>query len=204
MKINSGGQKKEMTQLMNAVKLFGVEQELFNTLTAFTDPPNPSVKQCTANIESYYSNGFCQTWWSYQFIFEKIYGLVSKPIRAKLLVEQRIIDYLRHTTDDSIRPLLAGGDFSGHAQMKTDIPIAREINDVTIESLKISRGTSATVIKNKMTYAVWQAWILDILNAISKYGYDPDLHNPGDHASNECGMNSMPHEKNQFYFWYLG
>ena len=194
----TGGANKTFLQLMNTTKLFAVEKDLFNCLTGFTDPPNPAVQQRSEDISDYLE-GFCDMWWSYQYIFEGVYSIVLKPVHVKLLVERAIIEHLRNTDDETLRPCLLKHDFSNHEGMKAAVPVAPDVKKVTRNNLLIAKGTSGSALMDKMEFAVWQTWVLDILLVLSKFGYDPDLQNPG---LGDEAMKMNP-ERNQYYFWYL-
>ena len=188
----SSGVSLPFQHLLNCVKLFAFEKDLFNSFLTLTEAPNPSKKQRSTLVKHYHPY-LSDMWWCQHYIFGPLHSLVTKDLRIKLLVERRIIEYLRKSDgkngDEAIRDMLESGDFSKSASMRAAISTGPE--KITEKSLGMDR-TACAYLYDKILYSAYQALLLDVLQCISKYGYDPDL-----------SKHKMDVKKNSHYTYYL-
>ena len=109
---------------------------------------------------------------------------------AKLLTERKIVEMLRALSPvtDEVKDILSQEepDFS---YLEFALPI--DIGNQKAYKLGIQHTRGVTIM-SKIQYAFYQTIVLDILDSIGRYGYDPDLFKLGMEPS-ECAN----------YSWYL-
>ena len=177
----------EINMVLNLLKLFAFEPDLYQKIRLITEIPDFQVAQHRDDVMNY-TSGFRSPWWLQTFILGTTKAN-QEVFLAKLLSERKILEALRKqpVTPELLR-LLAEDD-PDFGCLNVSLPI--NIIDVKASKIGINHTRGVTLM-SKILYAFHQTIVLDILETIGRYGYDPDLTQLG-----------MPTDECKNYTWYL-
>ena len=182
------------------LKYLCLESSKIGKLLVLAKPPIPRVPQ-RSSVWADYKHQFHSIDWMRHYLYNPLLEL-SKDIWIRLSIEKYIIAVLRSQLPlKQYRACLSSYDFS-------DIPHVRSFDPKLFASqLKSKRGTKAakakenevdassiykkgTNITNRIHYAIMQSILVDILDCLQRFGYDPDLFPDNAHPTKSLYLRS--------------
>ena len=176
-----------INMVLNLLKLFAFEPDLYQKLRLITEIPDVLFAQHRDDVMTY-TSGFRSPWWLQTFILGTAKAN-QEIFLAKLLTERKILEALRARTITAELSKLLAQDNPDFACLDVRIPLDIGLMKASKLGIKHQRGVT---LMSKIMYAFSQTIILDILETIGRYGYAPDLLTLG-MAPDDC----------QNYTWYL-
>ena len=164
-----------ISMVLNLLKLFAFEPDLHQKLRLVTEIPDVQVVQYRTNVMKHIS-GFRSPWWLQTFVLGP--AKVNHEIfLAKLLTERKIVEHIRAMSPITVEiKNILRQEIPDFSSLELSIPV--DIADMKASKLKI-KHTRGVTIMSKIQYAFSQTIIIDILETIGHYGYDPDLRTMG-------------------------
>ena len=185
--LNDRKSTDELKMVLNLLKLFALEPDLYQKIRLITEVPDVQVAQNRDDVLDF-TSGFRSPWWIQTFVMGTTKAN-HEVFLAKLLCERKILEDLRkQPITPMLTELLAEQD-PDFGFLEVTLP--RAIANVKAYKMRIN-NTRGVALMSKILYAFHQTIVLDILETIGRYGYDPDLTQLG-----------MPADGCKNYTWYL-
>ena len=185
--LNDRDSTDEIMMVLNLLKLFALEPDLYQKIRLIAEIPDVHVPQHRDNVLDF-TSGFRSPWWIQTFVMGTT-KVNYEVFLAKLICERKILEGLRKQSITPVLTKLLAEQDPDFGFLDTSLP--RGIANVKASKMEMNH-TRGVALMSKIGYAFHQTIVLDILETIGHYGYDPDLTKLG-----------MPAGGCKNYTWYL-
>ena len=142
----------------------------FNRYNAFV---NGGISKCIQYAETdIYQNTFKQFNWHWNYFINPLWAVVHGEYDAKLKYEACLLRSIRSLNCEEAIRLIASADYRNLENLHVQLP-ARPTNKYPTEDAL--NGPPSTTTRNKLIFSAYRICMLDVIDTILQYGWNPVL-----------------------------